>query len=188
MQNRKITVAVTGASGAIYAQAVLRKLGEMTAQFSECALIFSTTALEIWKSEIGDFPDFEYPFKLYDNASFYAPFASGSSQYESMIIVPASAGTVGRIAAGVSSDLILRTADVMLKERRKLIIVPREMPYSLIHLRNMTSLTEAGAVICPASPSFYHKPASIPELADTVAERILDLAGFRQDAKRWMNA
>ena len=123
--------------------------------------------------------------KLWDNKDFNAPFASGSSSYDTMIICPASMGMVGRIAHGVSDDLITRAADVMLKERRRLILVPRETPYSLIHINNMKLLTEAGAVICPATPSFYSRPQTIDELVATVTDRVLTLAGFTIDTFRW---
>jgi 4-hydroxy-3-polyprenylbenzoate decarboxylase len=103
-----------------------------------------------------------------------------------MIICPASMGTIGRIANGTSDDLIARAADVMLKERRKLIIVPRETPYNLFHIRNMESLTLSGAIICPASPSFYSKPETISDLVMTVVERIISLAGFEAGVYRWM--
>jgi len=116
--------------------------------------------------------------KEYSNKDFFVPFASGSSDFDTMIICPASMGILGRIASGTSDDLIARGADVMLKERRKLILVPRETPYNLIHIRNMETLTLAGAIICPASPSFYSKPASIDELVMTVVERVISLAGF----------
>ena len=121
-----------------------------------------------------------------DNKTFNAPFASGSSQYDTMIICPASMGTTGRIANGTSEDLIGRTADVMLKERRRLIIVPRETPYSLIHINNMKTLTLAGAIICPATPSFYSNPRTIDDLVMTVVDRIIDLAGFDNKSFRWM--
>jgi 4-hydroxy-3-polyprenylbenzoate decarboxylase len=124
--------------------------------------------------------------KEYQNSDYYAPFASGSSKYESMIICPASMGTIGRIANGTSEDLICRTADVMLKERRKLIIVPREAPYNLIHINNLKTLTLAGAIICPASPSFYSNPKTVDELVLTVVDRIIDLAGFNSKGFRWM--
>ena len=125
------------------------------------------------------------PFSGFEKTDFNAPFASGSSQYDTMIIVPCSMGVVGRIASGVSDDLITRAADVILKERRKLIMVVRETPYNLIHLKNMTLLTETGAMIVPASPSFYSHPQTIEALVDTVIERILDLAGFENDGYRW---
>ena len=114
-----------------------------------------------------------------------APFASGSSTYGTLIICPCSMGTVGRIAGGISNDLITRAADVMLKERRRLICVVRETPYNLIHLKNMTAITEAGGIICPATPSFYSNPATIEEAAYTVIHRVLQLAGVNVDGYKW---
>lgn len=183
---RKIVLAITGASGSIYAYKLLGRLHEMQAPVKEIAVIFSDTGREIWESEIGSEFHNEGSAKEYDNKSYYAPFASGSSQYDTMIICPASMGTTGRIANGTSDDLIARTADVMLKERRRLIIVPRETPYSLIHLQNMKKLTLAGAVICPATPSFYSNPKTIDDLVMTVVNRIIDLAGFDSNGFRWM--
>ncbi len=165
-ENRKIVLAITGAS--------------------EIAVVFSDTAKEIWKAETGSEFVATGPAKVYSNKSFYAPFASGSSSFDTMIICPASMGTLGRIANGTSDDLTARAADVMLKERRRLILVPREAPYSLVHIRNMETLTLAGAVICPASPSFYSKPSTIEELALTIVDRIIDLAGFSNNTYRWM--
>jgi flavin prenyltransferase len=183
---RKIILAITGASGSIYAKLLLRKLQNLKTPPVEIAVIFSETAREIWIAETGEEFTPESPAKEYNNKSYNAPFASGSSQYDTMIICPASMGTTGRIANGTSDDLIARTADVMLKERRKLIIVPRETPYSLIHIKNMETLTLAGAIICPASPSFYSNPKSIDDLVLTVVDRILDLAGFENNGFRWM--
>ena len=114
-----------------------------------------------------------------------APFASGSGRYDTMIIVPCSMGTLGRIATGVSSDLITRAADVVLKERRRLICVIRDTPYNLVHIRNMETVTLAGGIICPATPSFYSRPKTIEEAAATVVDRVLDLADFRIDTFRW---
>ena len=185
-KNRKIVLAVTGASGSIYALKLLETLQLLKSPPAEIAVIFSDTAKEIWKSETGRKHSLNPPAKEYGNNSFYAPFASGSSQYDTMIICPASMGTAGRIANGTSDDLIARTADVMLKERRRLIIVPRESPYSLIHINNMKTLTLAGAVICPASPSFYSNPETIEDLVMTVVNRIIDLAGFENNSYRWM--
>lgn len=185
-QKRRIVLAVTGASGSIYPYKFLARLHEIQAPVEEIAVIFSDTGRLIWKSEIGSEFHATGSAKEYDNNSYFAPFASGSSQYDSMIICPSSMGTVGRIASGTSDDLICRTADVMLKERRRLIIVPREAPYNLIHIENMKKLTLAGAVICPATPSFYSKPATIDDLVMTVIERILDLAGFDNNGFRWM--
>jgi flavin prenyltransferase len=185
-QNRKIILAITGASGSIYALKLLEKLQQLKSPPEEIAVIFSDTAKEIWKAETGQKYLPKPPAKEFDNRSFYVPFASGSSLYDTLIICPASMGTIGRIANGTSDDLIARTADVMLKERRRLIIVPRETPYSLIHIKNMETLTLAGAIICPATPSFYSNPQTIDDLVMTVVNRIIDLAGFENNGFRWM--
>jgi 4-hydroxy-3-polyprenylbenzoate decarboxylase len=184
--NRKLILAITGASGSIYALKLLEKLGTLKSPPSEIAVVFSDTAKEIWENETGLKFEPVLPAQIFENNNFYAPFASGSSTYDTMIICPASMGTLGRIANGVSDDLICRAADVMLKERRKLILVPRETPYNLIHIRNMETLTLAGAIICPATPSFYSKPQTIDDLAMTVVNRIISLAGFESDSYRWM--
>ncbi|HLN56488.1 MAG TPA: UbiX family flavin prenyltransferase [Bacteroidales bacterium] len=183
---RKIVLAITGASGSIYAKTLLDKLQKLESPPDEIAIILSATGRDIWMDEIGHAFVPQGSAKEYDNDTYYAPFASGSSQYDAMIICPASMGIAGRIANGTSDDLIARTADVMLKERRKLIIVPREAPYSLIHLENMKKLILAGAMICPASPSFYSKPETISDLIDTVVDRVIDLAGFVNDSYRWL--
>jgi 4-hydroxy-3-polyprenylbenzoate decarboxylase len=184
--NRKIIVAITGASGSIYALRLLEKISALNDPPSEIAVIFSDTAREIWKHETGAKYVIKPPAKEYDNNNYFAPFASGSSTYDTMIICPASMGTLGRIANGTSDDLIARAADVMLKEKRRLILVPREAPYNLIHIKNMETLTLAGAIICPASPSFYSKPETIEELVMTIVDRIINLAGFETDSYRWM--
>ena len=186
VKNRKIVLAVTGASGSIYAKKLLDKLQQMKSPPEEIAVIFSDTAKEIWESETGEKYSPSLPAKAYDNKTYFAPFASGSSKYDTMIICPASMGAIGRIANGSSDDLIARAADVMLKERRGLIIVPRETPYNLIHINNMKILTLAGAIICPASPSFYSNPHTIDDLVLTVVDRIMDLAGFANNTFRWM--
>jgi 4-hydroxy-3-polyprenylbenzoate decarboxylase len=185
-KNRKIVVAVTGASGSVYASQLFERLSGLKSRPAEIAVVFSDKAKEIWLYETGREFSAKKPFRIYGNEDFFAPFASGSSDYDLMIICPASMGTVGRIANGVSDDLICRSADVMLKERRKLIIVPREMPYNLIHIRNMEQLTLAGAIICPASPSFYSRPETIDDLVKTVVDRVIILAGFDADTFRWM--
>ena len=185
-RKRNIVLAITGASGSIYAYKILERLHEIQAPVEEIAVIFSDTGRLIWESEIGSEFHAEGSAKEYNNNTYYAPFASGSSQYDTMIICPSSMGTAGRIANGTSDDLIARAADVMLKERRRLIIVPRETPYSLIHIENMQKLTLAGAIICPATPSFYSKPKTIDDLILTVVDRILDLAGFDNNGYRWM--
>jgi len=182
---RKIIVAVTGASGSVYAVSLLRRLREQPSPPATVAVIFTGNAEEIMLYETG------MPYKpagsekLYENNNFNAPFASGSSSFNTMIIIPASMGMVGRIANGVSDDLITRAADVMLKERHTLIIVPRETPYNLIHINNMKLLTEAGAIICPATPSFYSRPQTIEQLVMTVTDRVMTLAGFETDTFRW---
>ncbi len=185
MKKQKIILGITGASGSIYGKLLLDRLAGLREQIIDCSVIFSVHALEVWKYELGNFEAASLPFKTYDPSDFFAPMASGSSGYDSMIICPCSMGTLGRIASGVSEDLMTRAADVMLKEKKKLILVPRETPYNLIHLNNMKLLTEAGAIICPASPSFYAKPASIEALAMTVIDRVLALAGFGFRSFSW---
>lgn len=182
---QRIIVAVTGASGALYAMLLLEKLSSLKDQILDAVLVFSDNAKDIWKHELGNEDYKNTTFDIYERTDFNAPFASGSARYQTMIICPCSMGTLGRIANGVSDDLITRSADVMLKERRKLILVTRDIPLSLIHIKNMKKVTEAGGIICPASPSFYSKPKSIEELVNTVVDRILDLAGFEIQTKRW---
>lgn len=182
---KKIVVGIGGSSGAIYAKRLLDKLALQ--KDLELAVVMSTNARINWQLELGDLNLEAYPANIYDAKDFFAPFASGSSRFEAMVICPCSMGLLGRIANGISDDLITRTADVMLKERRKLIVVPRETPFNLIHLRNMTHLTEAGAIICPAVPSFYSKPHTIEQLVDTVVDRIIDLIGLDVVTYRWGN-
>lgn len=183
---KKIIVAVTGASGAIYAKRLLFKLQELTSQFEECHVVFTSNAKEIWQDELGDSPDvYQLPFTVWDQNDYFAPFASGSAGFDIMIVIPCSMGTLGRIASGVSDSLISRAADVILKERKRLILVTRENPFNLIHLRNMTLLSEAGAVIATASPSFYSHPERIDDLVDTVVNRVLDLAGIENNGFKW---
>jgi flavin prenyltransferase len=187
MNKKKLVLAISAASGSIYAKQLISWLNtpKLLSQIEMVSLVFSRHANQVWEQEIGNFDEKELPFKTYDIQDFNAPFASGSAKYGVMIICPCSMGTLGRIANGISDDLISRAADVMLKERRKLILVPRETPLNLIHINNMKTLTEAGAIICPASPSFYSKPATMEELVDTVVNRLLDLAGFEVDGYRW---
>jgi flavin prenyltransferase len=185
----KIVVAVTGASGSIYAKILLNKLSALTSQWGELSVILTENAKEVWKTELEDtieeFLEANKSLKVYTQSDFMAPFASGSGQYNIMIIVPCSMGTLGRIATGISNDLISRAADVILKERRKLICVIRDTPYSLVHIRNMETVTLAGGIIAPATPSFYSKPTSMEEVAATVVDRVLDLAGFDIKSFRW---
>ena len=185
MESNKIILAVTGASGSVYALRLLEKLGKLEEKPDETAVVFSDRGKEIWEYETGKKFSAGSGIREYSNADFYAPFASGSSDYGTMIICPSSMGMIGRIANGTADDLISRAADVILKERRKLIIVPRETPYNLIHIRNLEKLTLAGAVICPASPSFYSLPKTLDDLVMTVVDRIIDLAGFKSDTFRW---
>jgi flavin prenyltransferase len=181
----KIVVAVTGASGSIYAQLLLNKLAALKQQWSSLAVVMTENAKEVWRTELGDESYKAHPFPFFSQQDFMAPFASGSGKYDTMIIIPCSMGTLGRIATGVSSDLITRAADVVLKERRKLICVVRDTPYNLVHIRNMETLTLAGGIICPATPSFYSRPTTIEAVAATVVDRVLDLAGLSISTFRW---
>ncbi len=182
---RKIVVAITGASGSIYARSLLQKLASINSQWSELGVIMSNNAREVWQTELDDNSYDKLPGKLYTTQDFSAPFASGSGQFDTMIIIPCSMGTLGRIASGISSDLVGRAADVILKERRKLICVVRETPYNLVHIRNMETVTLAGGIICPATPSYYSKPKTVDDVAATVVDRVLDLAGFDVKTFRW---
>jgi len=181
----KIVVAITGASGSIYPKVLLDKLIAIKSQWSELSVVLTENAKQVWQTELDNKNYENYPVKFYTQQDFNAPFASGSGQYDTMIIIPCSVGTLGRIASGVSNDLITRAADVVLKERRKLICVVRETPYNLIHIKNMETITLAGGIICPATPSFYSKPTTFEELAATVVDRVLDLAGFDIKTYRW---
>ncbi len=186
---RKLVVAITGASGAPYA---IRFLQIAVQHYSEIYVALSEQALQVIQLETGrtvhpqnitaealigiDTP----VLRFVDKRDYFSPPASGSFQHDGMVIVPCSMGTAGRIANGISNDLITRAADVCLKERRKLILVPRETPWNLIHLRNMTQLAEAGATILPAAPGFYHQPQSLDDLVDFLAARILQQLGIEQ--------
>jgi flavin prenyltransferase len=182
---QKIVVAVTGASGSIYAQLLLTKLLQMKEQISALSLVMTDNAKSVWNTELGNDDYKLLDIKNYSKNDFAAPFASGSGQYNTMIIVPCSMGTLGRIAGGMSNDLITRAADVVLKERRKLICVARETPYNLVHIRNMETITLAGGIICAATPSFYSRPTTVEEVALTVVDRIIDLAGLHNKTFRW---
>ncbi len=182
---KKIVIAISGASGSIYAKLLLDKLGKLQGQWLEISLVITENAKQVWQTELGNDSYLNTSFKNFSTSDFNAPFASGSGQYETMIIIPCSMGTLGRIAAGISNDLISRAADVILKERRKLICVIRDTPYNLVHIRNMETVTLAGGIICPATPSFYSKPSTIEEVASTVVDRVLDLAGFDIKTFRW---
>ncbi len=182
---KKIVLAIGGSSGAIYAKVLLDKLVLLQSQVDKVGIVMSDNAKLNWQLELENEDYEKYPFDFYSKKNFMAPFASGSAKYETMIVCPCSMGILGRIAAGISDDLTTRSADVILKERRTLILVPRDTPYSLIHLNSMKIITEAGGIICPASPSFYSKPKDFEELAATVVDRVLDLAGFDLNSFRW---
>jgi 4-hydroxy-3-polyprenylbenzoate decarboxylase len=181
----KIAIAITGASGSIYAKLLLEKLLALKEQWLALDVVMSNNAKDVWKTELGNNEYGSYPVRYFEKHDFAAPFASGSAQYNIIIIIPCSMGTLGRIAAGISDDLITRAADVALKERRKLILVVRDMPYNLVHIRNMETVTLAGGIICPANPSFYSKPATVEAVAATVVDRVLDLAGIAINTYRW---
>ncbi len=182
---QKIVVAITGASGSIYAKLLLTKLSQMKDQVTECSVVMTDNAKEVWQTELGNRDYNTIDVKQFSKTDFNAPFASGSGQYDTMIIVPCSMGTLGRIANGISDDLITRAADVILKERRKLICVARETPYNLVHIKNMEAITLAGGIICPATPSFYSRPSTVEEVAATVVDRVIDLAGLKNETYRW---
>ena len=181
----KIVLAITGASGSIYPKVLLDKLLTLREQWSELSVVMTTNARLVWETELGNSSFKDYDVKIYSQTDFSAPFASGSGKYNVMIIAPCSMGTLGRIATGISNDLITRAADVILKERRKLICAIRDTPYNLIHIKNMETVTLAGGIICPATPSFYSKPITLEEVAATVTDRILDLAGLDINTFRW---
>lgn len=184
---RKVVLAITGASGSIYASLIINKMLSIKNQWYDFSLVLTENAKSVWKTELGNESYLETGLNIYSKNDFNAPFASGSGQYDTMIIAPCSMGTLGRIASGISNDLITRAADVVLKEKRKLICMARETPYNLIHIRNMETITLAGGIICPATPSFYSMPQTVEEVAATVADRVLDLAGFDIKTYRWGN-
>jgi 4-hydroxy-3-polyprenylbenzoate decarboxylase len=185
----KLVVAIGGASGSIYGKRLLDTLAaahhaKAPGAPAEVGLCFSRSGAEVWRHELGPVPD--YPFRTYPLGDFRAPFASGSAGWNAMVVIPCSTGGLARIAHGVSDDLIGRAADVMLKERRKLVLVLRETPLSAIHLENMLAVTRGGAVVMPATPSFYSRPASVEALLDTVVARVLDQLGIpNQLMPRW---
>lgn len=196
MSTGKLVVGVTGASGAIYAQRFLIQAARL---FSEIHLILSDQAIQVAATELGVAPEKDSfttkdwlgeefaNIRLLDSKNYFTPPASGSFRHDGMVIVPCSMGTAGRIANGISDDLLTRAADVCLKEKRRLIVVPREMPMNVIMLRNLTTLAEAGATVLPASPAWYTRPKTLEELADTVVARILQNLGIEQTLqKEWM--
>lgn len=197
MSTGKLVVGITGASGAIYAQRFLR---EAVKVWSEVYLICSEQAIQVAATELGVAPNrenfstidwlgAEYPqVRLLDPRNYFTPPASGSFRHDGMVIVPCSMGTAGRIANGISDDLLTRSADVCLKERRKLIIVPREMPMHAVMLRNLATISEMGATVIPACPAWYYRPKTVEDLADTVVARILQSLGVEQQlVQEWMH-
>lgn len=182
---KKIIVAVGGSSGSIYTKVLLDKLMMLKHQTAAIGLVMTENARYNWEHELENSDWKNYDVQYYEKNDFTAPFASGSARYDTMIVCPCSMGLLARIALGISDDLITRAADVILKERRKLIIVPRETPYNLIHINNMKIITEAGGIICPATPSFYSRPKTLEDVVATVVDRILDLSGFDVDTFRW---
>ncbi|HUJ11009.1 MAG TPA: UbiX family flavin prenyltransferase [Verrucomicrobiae bacterium] len=184
----KLVIAMTGASGAIYTQ---RLLDNLDPQAHEIHFVSTKHAREVAGLELpkGELKLDPRVIQYDENDSMFVPFVSGSAKFDAMVVIPASMGTIGRVAHGTSDSTVARAADVFLKERRKLILVPREAPYNLIHLRNMVTLTEAGATIIPASPSFYGKPKTITELVDTIIARVLDHLAIEQKlVKRWQSS
>ena len=182
----KIVIAITGASGSIYAEDLIERLMQSEAQIERIAIVRSKNAEMVWEHELETAWPQHQKIQYFEKDNFLAPFASGSANWDAMVILPASMGSIARIAHGISAELISRTADVMLKEEKQLIICPREMPFNQIHLKNILQLQQAGATIFPTSPSFYSKPTSIKELIGTVTSRIVDHLGINQKNNfRW---
>jgi len=180
----KLVIAATGASGTIYLQ---RLLEQIDCAAHEIHLIMSAHAEQVAAQEL---EDFKIPARVsrHSESDLNVPFVSGSARFDAMVIVPCSMATLGRIASGSSDSALLRAADVFLKERRKLVLVPRETPWNLIHARNVVTLLEAGAIVLPAIPSFYSQPGSVTAVVDTVVWRILDQIGLPNPrAYRWQD-
>lgn len=180
---KKIVIGISGASGVIYAR---RLLDNLVSTPHPIAIVMSEHARQIWNEELEGVKIEDYDRPIYGIRDFNVPFVSGSSAWDACVVIPCSMGMLGRIAHGYSDDVIARTADVQLKERKQLILVPRETPYNLVHIENMRLLTLAGAVILPATPSFYSKPKTLTEAVDTVIARLLDHLGVGNHLrKRW---
>jgi 4-hydroxy-3-polyprenylbenzoate decarboxylase len=184
---RKIVVGITGASGAPYARRLCEVLGELGNKGQlELAVCVSSTAPEVWALECGGPLEAQLGLPVWGGRDYRAPFASGSAGWHAMVVIPCSMSTVARIAHGISDTLLTRAADVMLKERRSLIVVPRESPLSLVHLENLTAIARAGALVLPAMPAFYGKPQTLQDAVDSVVGRVLDhLAIEHQLSHRW---
>ncbi|HXG48318.1 MAG TPA: UbiX family flavin prenyltransferase [Methylomirabilota bacterium] len=179
----KILVAITGASGALYAQ---RLLDNIDARQHELHVVLSNYAQVVLKEELPGGLRLAPGVSVHGVKSMNVPFASGSNPFDAMVVIPCTMGTLGRIAHGYSEDVLLRAADVMLKERRQLILVPRETPISLVHIKNFELLVLAGATIIPANPSFYTHPKTVEQVVDTVVARVLDHLGLPQKlVPRW---
>ena len=188
-QQKRLVVSVTGASGAIYAVRFLRAAAP---HFDRIHVMLSHNAVQVFNTEMDTSLPHEHTINDYlgpgdyshleflDSKNYFSPPASGSYRHDGMVIIPCSMGTLGRIASGISNDLTTRAADVCLKERRKLILVARDTPLNLIHLRNMVTATEAGATVLPATPAFYNRPATVEDLVDTVVARVLQNLGIEQ--------
>lgn len=190
----RVILGITGASGVLYG---LRSLEKLVHLADEIQVIASANVQDIIRTELDDHAPtieafleqlgtFKADVHVCNPKSYFEPPASGSYRHCGMLIAPCSMGTLGRIAAGTSDDLMCRAADVCLKERRKLVLLARETPLSLIHLRNMTAVTEAGAIVLPACPSFYHKPSTLVDAIDTVVDRALAQLGLQTASKEWM--
>ena len=184
---QKIVVAVGGNGGSHYARTLLDRLAARSADWQAVGVVLTDDARRSWETEQGaPFRAEDYPeLTIYGKKNFLAPFASGSAMYHTMIVCPCPLGVLGRIATGVSDDLITRAADVVLKERRRLLLVPHETPYSLIHLRNMVDLTEAGAIVCPAAPEVTTTEQTASELVNGLIDHVLSLAGLPTPSHGW---
>ena len=167
------------------ARLFLQKLQALNEQVQELSVVMSDNAKLVWETELEDKTYDQFNARYFSTKDFMAPFASGSAQYDAMVVIPCSMGTLGRIAGGISNDLITRGADVMLKERKQLILVVRETPYNLVQIKNMETVTLAGGIICPATPSFYSRPQTLEDAAATVVNRVIDLMGFNSSSFRW---
>lgn len=186
MQIKHIVIGITGASGSIYAKKLIDALSNLKSKNEQkTSVIFTKSGKEVADYELGGDFITSLQHKVYDINDFYAPFASGSSAADAVVIIPCSMGTLGRIANGTSDNLICRAADVALKEKKKLILVTRETPLNLIHIKNMERVTLAGGVVMPANPSFYMKPKTIDDLVNSIVSRVLDLMDIEHDAERW---
>lgn len=181
--SKKIIVGITAASGAIYAQRLFFYLEKYKEQWEDVAVVFSDNAKKVWEYELKK--EINIPFKTYDAKDFMAPFASGSAGFSDMVVCPCTMGSLAKIANGLATDLLSRAADVILKEKRKLVLVTRETPINLIHIENMKKITLAGGIICPASPSFYFHQNKIEDIVDSVVFRALELIDISTEQSRW---